>query len=130
MRMRTTLILACTAMLYAAVAVADNTPQSEPEAAIEFLLARVASSDLQFVRNGKVHASPEAVKHMRRKYEYYKNRIETAEDFIALAATKSMISGKQYTIRSDAGEEPAAEWLNSVLAEYRTANDEAGEPAE
>jgi len=128
--MRTSLILACTALLYAAVAVADNTPQSEPEAAIEFLLARVANSDLQFVRNGKVHASPEAVNHMRRKYEYYKNRIETAEDFIALAATKSMISGKQYTIRSDAGEEPAADWLNSVLAEYRIANDEAGEAGE
>jgi FPC/CPF motif-containing protein YcgG len=115
-------------MLYAAVAVADNTPQTEPEAAIEFLLARVVSSDLQFVRNGKVHAPPEAVRHMRRKYEYYKNRIKTAEDFIALAATKSMISGKQYTIRSNAGEELAADWLNSALAEYRTAKNEAGEP--
>jgi FPC/CPF motif-containing protein YcgG len=88
----------------------------------------VASSDLQFVRNGKVHAPPEAVRQMRRKYEYYKNRIKIAEDFIALAATKSMISGKQYTIRSDAGEEPAADWLNSVLAEYRATENEAGKP--
>jgi len=63
---------------------------------------------------------------MRRKYEYYEDRIDTAEDFIALAATKSMISGKQYTIRSHSGVQPAAEWLKLVLAEYRAAEGGAG----
>ena len=128
--MKTTLILTCIIALSPAVAFADSGPQSEPEAAIEYLLARVASSDLKFVRNGKVHAPPEAVKHIHRKYNYYKDRIRTAEDFIALAATKSMVSGNQYMIISDGGEQPAADWLKSALAEYRAANNDAGGSSE
>jgi hypothetical protein len=126
--MRTRLVLVIAAMLCPVATLADSAPQSEPAAAIEYLLARVASSELEFVRNGKTHSPPEAVQHMRRKYEYYADRIDTAEDFIALAATKSMISGKQYTIRSHAGVQPAAEWLKSVLAEYRA--DQRGAGAE
>jgi len=124
--MKTRLVLVIAAMLYSSVALCDSAPRSEPEAAIEFLLARVANSDLEFVRNGKTHSPSAAVKHMRRKYEYYEDRIDTAEDFIALAATKSMISGKQYTIRSHSGVQPAAEWLKLVLAEYRAAEGGAG----
>jgi len=128
--MKTRLVLIIAAMLCSATALAERAPNSEPEAAIEYLLARVASSELEFVRNGKTHSPTEAVKHMRRKYEYYEDRIDTAEDFIALAATKSMISGKQYTIRNHSGVQPAAQWLKSVLAEYRASQSGAGAPAE
>jgi hypothetical protein len=124
--MKTRPVLIIAAMLYSTAALAEGALHAESEAAIEFLLARVASSDLEFVRNGKTHSPAEAVKHMRRKYEYYEDRIDTAEDFITLAATRSMISGKQYTIRSHSGVQPAAAWLKSVLAEYRAAQSGAG----
>ena len=120
-------IIAGAAFLASApLALAENPTSAEPEAAIEFILAKVADSDLEFVRNGKAHTPPEAVKHMRRKYEYYENKIETPEDFIELAATKSMLSGKPYTIRTAAGEVPAAEWLLSILDEYRSGQQQGG----
>jgi len=53
--MKTRLVLVIAAMLYSSVALCDSAPRSEPAAAIEFLLARVANSDLEFVRNGKTH---------------------------------------------------------------------------
>jgi hypothetical protein len=102
---------------------ADTAMPAEPQAAIDYILAQVAKSDLEFVRNGKAHTPPEAVKHMRRKYEYYENQIDTPEEFIELAATKSILSGKPYTIRTADGEVPAADWLLSVLAEYRAQQD-------
>ena len=79
----------------------------------------VGRSDLQFVRNGKMHTAGEAARHMRRKYEYFAERIASAEDFIELAATKSLISGKLYTVRTASGELLTAEWLQNALAEYR-----------
>ena len=102
-----------------AVALADTPALSEPEASIEYMLARVASSDVVFLRNGKAHTAAEAVDHMRLKYEYYEDRIHTPEDFIRWAATKSVLSGRAYRIRDENGEVPAAEWMNRLLAEYR-----------
>ena len=102
-----------------AVAIADTPAPAEPEASIEYMLARVASSDVIFVRNGKAHTAAEAVDHMRLKYEYYEDRIRTPEDFIRWAATKSVLSGRAYKIRDENGEVPAAEWMHRLLVEYR-----------
>lgn len=108
------------ALLGFAVALAETeAPQSEPGASIEYMLARVATSDVVFLRNGKSHTAAEAVDHMRLKYEYYEDRIHTAEDFIRWAATKSVLSGRAYKIRDNNGEVPAAEWMYQLLAEYR-----------
>ena len=113
------IIASLTALAWTTGAAAETTPQSESTAAIEYLLASVAGSELQFVRNGKTHSGPEAVKHMRRKYEHFADRIHSPEEFIELAATKSILSGKAYTVRSKDGEIPTAAWLLTVLAEYR-----------
>jgi len=124
MPIRPILVIASLAALACANgAAADAAPQSESTAAIEYLLASVAGSELQFVRNGKAHSGPEAVKHMRRKYEHFADRIQSPEEFIELAATKSILSGKAYTVRSDDGEIPTAEWLQTLLAKYRDARD-------
>ncbi len=124
------IIAALTALAFAAEAATESPSQSESEAAIEFLLARVASSELEFVRNGKTYPGSEAVNHMRRKYDYYAARIHSPEEFIELAGTKSVISGKAYKIRDVDGEVPAAEWLRNVLAEYRNAKDSRDGTAE
>lgn len=115
------LIASIAALAWATGVAADTTSQSESTATIEYLLASVATSELQFVRNGKAHSGAEAVKHMRRKYEYFADRIHSPEEFIEFAGTKSMLSGKAYTVHGNDGAIPTAEWLHTILAEYRDA---------
>ncbi len=105
---------------------ADTATEPGVQAAIEFLLAQVADSELEFVRNGKSHAGPNAAKHMRRKYEHYADRIHSPEDFIELAATMSMLSGQKYLVRNADGIIPTAEWLQTLLGEYRDALNVSG----
>ena len=100
---------------------ADAAADTEPQAAIEYLLAQVADSELEFVRNGKTYLGSEAAKHMRRKYEHNANRIHSPEEFIELAATESILSGKKYLVRDADGVVPTAEWLHDLLNEYRAA---------
>ncbi len=99
---------------------AESAAQSESAAAIEYLLGSVAASDLQFMRNGKAHTGAEAAEHMRRKYKHFDDRIQSADDFIDLAATKSMLSGKKYTVRTADVEMATADWLRAALADYRS----------
>ncbi len=98
---------------------AETVSPAESTAAIEYLLDLMADSSLEFVRNGKTHTGAEAAAHVRQKYEHYANRIESPEDFIELAATKSLLSGKLYRVRTADGAVPTAEWLSSALADYR-----------
>jgi hypothetical protein len=87
---------------------------------ITYLLDYVSKSDLTFVRNGQDATGKQAAAHMRQKWDYFRPRIKTPEDFIRLAATKSELSGKLYLVRfKDGRESPAGEWLTKVLADYR-----------
>ena len=91
------------------------------EEIVGYLLDYVAKSECVFIRNGKEHSSEKAVEHIRKKYEHYKEKIETPEDFIRLAATKSMMSGRPYLVRLEEGSEiHCAEWLTAELSAYRT----------
>jgi len=122
---RTSGLVGLAALMGFAVALAETeAPPSEPEASIEYMLARVAGSDVEFLRNGKSHSAAEAVNHMRRKYDFYADRIHTPEDFIEWAATKSMLSGRAYMIRHANGEVPAAEWMHRLLKDYRRSKDD------
>ncbi len=86
------------------------------ESSVEYLMDQVARSELTFVRNGNPHTGPEAAEHMRKKYDHFRKDIYTPEDFIRLAATKSLLSGKPYTIVTTAGQEvPTADWLRAAL---------------
>ncbi len=112
--------------LQAQVPASSGDDQSLPAAStaeIEYLLDRVSRSEHTFVRNGDDHPGPEAASHMRRKYEHFlkKGKIGDTEDFIDLAGTKSLMSGKPYTVRLTGGREVrTAEWLRAELAAYRT----------
>lgn len=131
--MKIALISAIAGLIVLSLAVgasADSAETPEPQAAIEYLLARVADSELEFVRNGKAHLGPEAANHMRRKYEHYADRIHSPEDFIELAATKSILSGKKYLVRDTNGVIPTAEWLHDLLNEYRAAPRASGAGSE
>ena len=91
------------------------------DAEVGYLLEHVRTSSFVFIRNGKEHNPEEAAGHMQRKYDYYRKRVKTAEDFIEYSATKSTMSGRKYTIRlADGTEVIAQDYLLGVLEEYRT----------
>ena len=58
--------------------------------------------------------------HVRAKYEHFKAQIKTPEDFIRLAATKSLLTGQPYLVRTRDGKEmPLSVWLSNALQEHR-----------
>jgi hypothetical protein len=92
---------------------------TDPE--IAHLLQYVRESNVIFIRNGKEYQPVEAVRHLVNKLDYFKDKIATAEDFISLCATKSLISGDLYLIKTKSGElQETSKWLMDELARYRT----------
>lgn len=102
-------------------AFADPAENSENLAAtINYLLSFVKKSDSTFIRNSKSYTSKEAVRHMRNKYAHFRDEIETPEDFIRLSASKSLISGRPYMVKTKAGQMMKSEtWLLEALEAYR-----------
>jgi len=95
------------------------------EQTINYLLDYVAKSDATFIRNGQTHTPQEAVSHIKAKYEHFKNEIKTPEDFIRLAASKSLLTGKPYLVRTPDGRETHLDvWLTDALKEYRASKPE------
>jgi hypothetical protein len=87
---------------------------------IHYLLAFVKNSECRFFRNDKEHGAGEAAAHMQRKYEHFKDEINTPEDFIRLSATKSLMSGKLYYVKLKDGKKITSEaWLLQALEAYR-----------
>jgi hypothetical protein len=103
-----------------------TTVAREPlEQTINYLLDYVGKSDATFIRNGQTHTPQEAVNHVKAKYEHFKNEIKTPEDFIRLAASKSLLTGKPYLVRTPNGKEMRLDvWLADALKEYRASKHE------
>lgn len=90
------------------------------EADIQYLVDFVANSNVTFIRNAKAYTAEEAAQHMMKKYAHFRGEITTAEDFIRLAATKSLISGEPYLVQTQAGKEMRSDdWLHEILEDYR-----------
>jgi hypothetical protein len=107
-------------LLIVSLSIAQVTPTAvDLEQTILYLLDRVAKSECTFIRNEKYYGAKEAAEHMKAKAKYYKNEIKTAEDFIQLAGTKSLISGDDYYVRTKEGKEMrCADWLKKILDDY------------
>jgi FPC/CPF motif-containing protein YcgG len=101
----------------------DTRARENTDETIAYLLAFVAKSDCAFIRNGQSYAGKQASAHMQEKRRYFKDQIVTPEDFIRLAATKSLQTGQLYMVRTKEGKELRCdEWLKKVLKEYRKTN--------
>ena len=87
---------------------------------IAVLLLFVEQSECTFIRNGKQYDGYEARGHIETKYGHFKEKIATTEDFIELAATKSIMSGKPYRVLCNGQEMNLADWLHAELAKLRT----------
>jgi hypothetical protein len=87
---------------------------------VTYLLNFIAKSDCAFIRNGKSYTPKEASEHMKGKYEHFKKEIKTPEDFIQLAASKSLVTGQAYRVKPKDGQEiECATWLGKILDDYR-----------
>lgn len=90
------------------------------ETTINYLLSYVAKSDCIFIRNDREYTAREAAGHMQRKYDHFRSKIKTPEDFIRLSATKSLMTGRPYRVKTKNGKLMTSEtWLLEALETYR-----------
>ena len=89
---------------------------------IEYLISSVENfKGAKFIRNGTEHDGKEAAEHLRSKLKSAGGKVQTADDFIRLLASKSFISGKPYMIRSANGETINSEqYFREKLKEYNS----------
>jgi hypothetical protein len=96
-----------------------SQPPDDPEPTVLYLIDVVAKSEQTFVRNSRHYSGTQAAEHLRRKYNHLRERIGSTDDFIELAASRSMITGKPYLAIDSAGRaRPVSEWLRQVLSDY------------
>ena len=102
------------------MAVLAASVQAGTQEEIAYLLDFVAATPCKYDRNGTVYDGPEARDHIFRKFEHYRKKVKTAEDFIKYSATRSMISGKKYVIRCPGFADVfASDWLLDELKSFR-----------
>ena len=110
----------CTALIVTICFSLEAQAAESLEQTIGYLINYVAHSDATFIRNGEPHTGAEASAHVKAKYEHFRNQIKTPEDFIRLSASRSLLSGKPYLVRTKAGKETRLdEWLTEVLKQHR-----------
>ena len=97
------------------------------DSTVRHLITYVKESDVTFERNASRYTGAEAAQHINKKYQHFKDDIDTPEKFIELCATGSLVTGKPYFIVTEQGEQlPSSKWLNTELAVYRLRNEHAG----
>ena len=90
---------------------------------IASLLLFIEQSECTFIRSGKQYDATKARQHIEKKYSYYKEQITSAEDFIQYSATKSVITGKPYSVICHGASMKTADWLLAELDNIRKRGD-------
>lgn len=94
-------LLAALTLALCAAGPAYATPSASEQKVIETLIQRVANNkSMKFMRNGEEHDAAEAARHLRAKYDHFKDKIVTAEDFIRLCGTRSEVTKEPYKVRT------------------------------
>ena len=91
---------------------------------ISALMATLQSSACEFNRNDTWHNAAEAKTHLMRKLDYLegKSAVQSTEQFIELAATKSSLSGQAYQVKcGNAAAVESKSWLTAQLKQIRAA---------
>ncbi len=111
------LLLAVTLLMVSPV---HAKPNANDTLTIEHLIEYVSQSDMTFVRNFGEHTPQKAAKHIRKKYDHFFDDIDSPEIFIALCATKSLMTGREYTVIDPQGNtSKTSDWLLGALKAYR-----------
>ena len=109
------------AIVFILVSTSANADVSaEQKIETSHLLNFVKNSPCKIIRNGKAYDGNSAVSHIQKKYAYFKDDIETTEQFIELSASKSTLSGNYYTVVcGDNQPLKTKNWLLQELRNYR-----------
>ena len=86
---------------------------------IQYLLSFIAQSDCLFIRNGTEYNAQDARAPIENKYHYVKSRVNSADEFISQAASKSSFSGRAYRVRCGERYLGTEQWLQTALKDYR-----------
>jgi hypothetical protein len=105
-----------------ALCAAQLSPVARQE--IDGLLRAVGSSGCEFLRGGTAYNAAKAQDHLQQKFDYLdaRTQLQSAEDFIAKAATRSSMTGEAYAIRcTGAAAQPSEDWMRARLKALRAA---------
>ena len=100
----------------------ENVAEKE----ILHLFDYLGKSNCEFNRNGSWYSPQEAVQHLQRKYKWLVKRglINSAEQFIERAASRSSMSGESYLVRcADSQPIKSSEWFTDELKKFRETYD-------
>ncbi|MCW8964127.1 MAG: DUF5329 domain-containing protein [Gammaproteobacteria bacterium] len=87
---------------------------------IDHLLGFVEDTRCRYERNGNSYSGVQAAEHIRKKYRYFRDEINSTEKFIDLSATKSTMSGQYYMVYcDDLPAQRSQEWLLEELQKLR-----------
>lgn len=114
-------LLFCAFSLVSTLAVAAPSLSAKKE--IGQLMDALLHSECRFQRNGNWYGAAEARAHLQRKYDYLlkKDLVDTAEQFIERAASKSSMSGRPYRVDCKGGKQDASVWFGAELQRLRSA---------
>lgn len=121
--MNTRTILAMVMSLTTASGNVAAAPSDTARREIALLIGALDGSSCRFQRNGTWHNAAEARAHLQRKYDYLlkKDKVDTAEQFIERAASRSSMSGESYRITCPGQpEQSAASWFGARLQALRS----------
>ena len=113
------------APLAASTIVSAQVPSSMVAREIASLFTSLETSGCEFNRNGSWYNAAKASDHLKRKYDYLakKHLADSAEQFIARAATESSMSGKSYQVRCPGKATVDSKvWFQDQLLHYRKAH--------
>ena len=116
------IFVALLVLLAAPALIALPVPASQ-RVEIDALMVALQTSACEFQRNNLWHNAADAKSHLLRKLGYLegKNVVQSTEQFIELAASKSSVSGRAYQVKC-AGAAPVDSniWLNTQLKIIRS----------
>jgi len=108
--------------LFSGAAIAQTQDTAEKKK-IAMLISSIENlKGATFIRNGTEYDEKKAAEHLRLKLKNAGSRVQTADDFIRLCASKSSISGKPYMIRFSQGKTiKSEEYFRQKLKDYHPA---------
>ena len=112
-------LLLVTMSFLSSVSIADVSGKQRQE--VDHLLAFVKNSGCIINRNGSEYLAEEGISHIEIKYDYFRDDINSTEEFIELSATKSTMSGDYYMVKCTGKKAiKTQDWLLTELKRYRS----------
>lgn len=120
--MRRLLVILLTCVAAVAATAAPLSPAARAE--IDELMSKLEVSGCEFSRSGSWYSGTEAKAHLLRKLKYLEDKgmVQSTEQFIALAASASSMTGQPYLVRcGNAAPVQSETWLLSQMRAMRSA---------